>query len=482
MIPSARAALLLFVCAAPLAAQRRTCNIEFPNVAGVTRQIAYSLPSGERNVFLGGGVHAVCRRDRISIKADSAEYYGDEKRLFLVGHVIYDEPRIHLTSDYLTYFGIDERIIASSNVNVRMPSGSTMTGPQAEYLRRYPARPISVLTAVGRPTITLVERAAPGAKPEPPATVLATTFVVLADSLIHGSGQVEITRPDLLAKGDSTFIDSGNETIRLMRTPSIEGRQARTYTLKGEMIDLFSRRRKLQRAISRGAATATSDDMTLSADTIDLRVTDDLLEEAVAWGKGRARAKSPTQEIIADSIRALMPAQRVRTVFAIRTARAEGTPDSVRFRTTDRDWLTGDTIVAHFDTSRVAVVRTDSAAARRDSAGPRIRQLDAIGNARSYYHLASSDSSIRIPAINYVRGQRIAIVFDSQRVATVVVQGKADGIHLDPAIARDTATAARTPPASPTPTPGTPAPGAPAPTPASPPIVRPPPGRPGGVP
>jgi hypothetical protein len=443
-----RVVAFVVVLGAPslLAAQGRTCDIELPNYPD-TRQTSYALPSGAQNVFLGVGVHAVCRRDRLSIRADSAEYYGDEKRLFLVGHVIYEEPRVNLTSDYLTYFGVDERVIASSNVNVRLPTGTTMVGTQAEYLRAYAARPTSVLTAIGRPTITLVEETAPGAKPEPPTTVLATTVVVLADSLIHGTGQVEITRPDLVARGDSAFIDSGSETMRLMRTPSIEGRRARPYRLAGETIDLFSRKRQLLRVVSRGAATALSEDMTLSSDTIDQRVADDMLQEAIAWGRSRARAKSSTQDIVADSIRVDMPAQRVRPMYALRDARAEAAPDSTRFTTTERDWLRGDTLVAHFDSTAPPAAAGDSASR------PRIERLRAAGDARSYYHLAASDSVSRRPAINYVKGSVITVTFDTAGVQVVRVEGQSHGVYLEPA--SDTASATPAAPGQ-RPAPGTP--------------------------
>lgn len=456
-VPSGAArALLAAALALPVAAttataqsQRRTCDIEVQNTPD-TRLNSYVLPTGNRNSFWGGGVHAICRRERMNIRADSAEYYGDEKRLFLVGHVVYDEPRIHLTSDYLTYFGIDERVVASSNVNVRLPSGSTMVGPQAEYQRKYSLRPQSLLNAIGRPTITLKERETAGAKPEPPTTVLATTFVVVADSLIHGIGQVEITRPDLVAKGDSAFIDSGREFMSLARQPSIEGKREKPYRLAGTLIDLYSRRRKLLRAHARGAATATNEDMTLTSDTIDMRVADDLLQEVFAWGKGRARAKSPTQDIIADSIRVDMPAQRVREVHALRSARAEAMPDTVRLRTRERDWLQGDTVVALFDTTTVPQGDTTRRA--------QIRRLRAAGDARSYYHLASADTSAREAAINYVRGRVITVNFDSARVATVSVQGRSSGLYLEPSRVDTTATAARTTPANRPPAGGQPAP------------------------
>jgi hypothetical protein len=57
-------------------------------------------------------------RPRHHLRSDSAEQYPD--RDFLVGHVVYDEPRFHVTSDYLTHYPTDERIVAVQNVNARL--------------------------------------------------------------------------------------------------------------------------------------------------------------------------------------------------------------------------------------------------------------------------------------------------------------------------------------------------------------------------
>src|SRR5688500_9248761 len=166
--------------------------------------------------------------------------------------------------------------------------------------------------------------------------------------------------------------------------------------------------------------------MTLTADTIELRVASDLLQQAVAWGRGGARAVSPTQTITADSITAAMPAQRVRTVTASRRAFAEAKPDTTRVRTTATDWLRRDTIQASFDTVAAA---TPTDTTRRQ---PEIKQLVAQGNASSLYHMAPSDSTAREPAINYVTGEIITIAFDSQRVARVTVAGQRAGLYLEP--------------------------------------------------
>lgn len=415
----------------PSAAQQTYCTQEqLPN----SHHTGVKLPSGQYNDFWGGGVLVRCPGKKIVLKSDSAEIYGDEKRIFLVGHVHYTEPRLDLLSDFLTYFMPQERLVATGSVHATLPTGSKLDGPQAEYFRAVPkVRPRAQINAVGRPTVTLVQRDSTG-KPSPPTTVLANTMFMDGDSLVYAGGQVVITREDYGANGDSAFIDSGRETMRLMKNPAVQGKRSdHPFRLVGNLIDMFSHERKLQRVISRGAAVATSQDMTLRSDTIDLRVDQDLLQRADAWGASRARATSPTQDMTADSIAVIMPAQRVREVRSFRKAFAEGKPDTTKFRL-DRagkdttDWMRGDTIVAHFDTTP----------APKDTAkSPDIRQLVSTGDAKALYHLAAQDSCIREPAISYVTGRQIVVDFDSRQVSLVTVDGlpakDASGLYLEPA-------------------------------------------------
>ncbi len=89
------------------------------------------------------------------------------------------------------------------------------------------------MTAIARPTITVVEKDSTG-KPAPPLTVIADNVFMDGDSLIYGGGQVVITRPAdnlkdtaLTATGDSAFIDQGTGDDAADAEP--EGRrQART--------------------------------------------------------------------------------------------------------------------------------------------------------------------------------------------------------------------------------------------------------------
>src|SRR4029077_3364073 len=124
-----------------------------------TRLNSVKLPSGEYKTFVGGGLIVNCPSRGITLKSDSAELYGDEKRDFLVGHVSYDEPRLSLTSDFLTYYTADERIVAQGNVHGRRPTGSTLVGALVDYKRLVPRlRTRAQTLATGRPTVTIVQR------------------------------------------------------------------------------------------------------------------------------------------------------------------------------------------------------------------------------------------------------------------------------------------------------------------------------------
>jgi lipopolysaccharide export system protein LptA len=414
----AKVVALLLACGSAAGAQdQQRCSLqELPT----TRISQRRTPSGQFDVFVGGGVRLSCPRSDLRLRADSLESYGDHGRLFLFGNVEYEEPRLNLTANYLTYYQLEERIVATGNVNARLPNGSTMRGPYAEYYRAMNGRPATRLFANGRPAFTIVQRDSAG-NPGEPLLVLANNVTMVGDSLVYAGGSVQATRPEVEARGDSMTVDSEAERMVIMRNPVIEGRRNRPFTLVGERIELSSRNRKLERVLSLARARAVSEDLTLASDTIDLRFQDDLMERAIAWGPSRARAMSSTQELVADSLDVRMPAQRMREVFAVRGAAAYGRPDSTRFRADTSDWLRGDTIIARFDS-----VPGDTTRATR------LRELHSRGGARAYYHLAPADTSLRRPAINYVTGREIRIGFRERQVATVTVVEQAAGVYLEP--------------------------------------------------
>lgn len=397
------------------------CVLEFQRTP-TTRFSSVRQPSGEYNTFLGGGLVAYCVGQQINLRSDSAEYYGDTRILYLIGNVHYTEPRTALDSRRLTYWMVDERILAEGDVVAQMPSGTTMRGPVAEYWRAVRGmRPESRMIATQRPRVTLVERDS-GGRESVPTELDADRFVTVADSLVYASGRVEIRRPDLLARGDSAFLDGGTEFARLMGRPHIQGRGERPFTLEGAVIDLYSTNRQLQRVLSSDAARATSEDVTMQSDTIDLRLADGRISRAYVWGSSRARVFSPTYELVADSLAIDMPGQRLREVYAVRGARAESETDTSRLRSVQRDWLEGDTIVATFD----SVATGDS------SSRPPIRELLATGGARSYYQIASNEGRDAPASVNYVGGRSITVKFEQRQVRAVTVRGQAFGVYLQP--------------------------------------------------
>jgi hypothetical protein len=117
-----------------------------------------------------------------------------------------------------------------------------------------------------------------------------------------------------------------------------------------------------------------------------------------------------------------MPDQRVREVRALRKAYAESNPDS-GVVSKQRDWMSGDTIIARFD----SIPPTDT------SSKPRVRQIVALGNARSFYQMKNSKGPANEPTVNYVRGRVIEIDFEDRKVATVTVNDQATGVMIEPA-------------------------------------------------
>jgi hypothetical protein len=421
-------AIALLLVAAPASAQlgappsgRCALELTFDRLP-----LAVKLPSGQRNIYVAGNVIARCPAQRLVLKSDSLEYYGDEGRAFFIGHVDYTEPRLTLKSDFLTYFQRDERILASINVDALLPSGSNLKGPQLEFWRNLPGVRQQHATAIGRPTISIVEKDSAG-RPQPPVTVTGNNVWLVGDSIVASSGQVVVIRPELTASGDSLYLDGGTGLLRLMRSPRVLGSKGRPFTLVGQTIDVLSKERKLDRVLAKSNAEATSQDMNLKSDTIDLRIVADSLNRAISWGKSRSRAISANQSIISDSTDVLMPGQRLREMHAVGGAVAEGAPDSTRFRAAERDRLTGDTIVAHFDTA---------ASLLRDSTSkPKIRLLVSSGNATSLQHLPPRDTTLRAPDLVYVVGRTIDVSFDSGAVQRVTVRNDslATGLYLEAA-------------------------------------------------
>ena len=347
----------------------RSCDLDFPNRPGTTATIRQD-PNGNRTTFLSGGIVAHCIGQGNTLTADSAEHYEAEGRLYLVGNVHYTEPRLTVDSRTMTYYQRDDHLHAEGDVVAVMPNGSTLRGPSADYYRSTPQRPRTRMFAPGRPRVTLVQRDTTGrGRPPDTAHVVANRITMEGDSLVYAAGRVEITRPDLVATGDSAFLDSGTDFARLMREPLVKGIGKRTFTLTGGVVDVYSKNRQLERVVATPNGHALSQDLELVADTIDLRLQRNELQRAIAWGKGRrARPCRPSRNRRGFDRRIMREA--VREVRALRNAYAKAI-DSVACPT--RDWLRG---------ARSSLASTGVAT---DTRAIPVREILAEGNARSFY-------------------------------------------------------------------------------------------------
>ena len=412
-------------------APARQCLLQYESSSATsnTRTNALRLASGAYNFFQGGGVTYHCEGQDNTLIADSAEYYGEQRLLYLIGNVSYTEPRARVTSNRMTYYQLEDRLRAEGNVNVRTGTGTTIRGPVIDYYRETTARPLARTIATGRPAMSVAQRQASGA-PAEPVDIVANTLVAEGDNLVYASGNVEVARPDIIARSDSAFLDGQREFARLMKSPSVESRQGRRFTLRGGTIDLFSRNRLLERVLATPSGHVLSEDLELLADSVDLRVSSNELQRVMAWGRtSRARALSPERHIVADSIDAHMPGQRLREVRAIGDAYANSDPDTTRFISSERDWMRGEVVIAEFDSIPAADTTTR----------PKPKRIVATGTASSFYQLAGSSPTRTLPNINYVRGREITILFEDRVVSSVDVVDQASGIYLEPSTQADAA-------------------------------------------
>ncbi len=408
------------------AATSRNCVLDFADSPPETRLLYNRLPDSTANTFIGGGFIGRCQGENNRISADSAEQFESAGIVNMYGNVVYEEPKkLRITAAHATYFTREGRLFADGGVvATQLATGSTFRGPNIEYYRVMPGRPVAKLVAPNRPTAQLIEQDSTGKAGEP-TVVTADRFEDLGDTLVLGWGDVVITREKIVGRADSLAYNKITQTARLMRVARIRSVDtAQAFTLTGDTIDLFTTDKKLNRVFALHAATATNKDLVINAERIDLRLKEQKIDEAYAFGKGRARARTPQQDVEADSMRIVLTDQRPRQVRAIGGAVAKGVPDTLKIKSADRDMLRGDSLFAYFDTTRTPADTGQQT---------QIKEIRAFGNASSLFQVASKKGPAAPPAVNYVRGQRIFVQFDTGSVREVRVDSSASGVYLEPA-------------------------------------------------
>ena len=409
------------------AAPERRCTLDLTNKQDTRVQFVTDA-TGKRFTYLGGGIVGNCRGQNIHITADSAESYEGNDLHILIGNVTYREAKYEIDAQRATYFRTEERLVFQENVHAKMTQeAATLDGQNVEYFR--PVRGIRErerVVATQRPRLTYVEKDSAGVA-QPPVIVLGNTIIGEGDSTFLAIGDVRIERTDVLATADSALLDGARRFSRLLKKPVVESRGDRPFTLKGRIIEMYGTGRQLDRVISLDSASAVSKAFTVVSDTIDLRISNQKLNRAFAFGPSGARATTADRDVIADSLDILMPGQVIRELRAVGKAYAESDPDTLKVKTDERDWMRGDTLIALFDS-----------AAATDTAQPPVRELFASGAASAYYQLPADSANRAKPGINYVTGRIIRLAFKDGEVDAVTVTDQATGVYLAP-LAADSA-------------------------------------------
>jgi hypothetical protein len=399
----------------------RPCTIVIDSIGGNYRQ-AVPTP-GDTNRFAGGGVLAHCEGTGSTLSSDSVAMYGRQRRIDFVGHVVIRDTALALDANFASYYLRDEKLEARKNVvATNRSSGSVLRGPHLDYYRAVQGvRDTVEMFATSRPTVEYRQAADSGE----PYIIVGDRIRFKGDDRVWAGGKVTVDRSDFASRSDSLLLDETKGIGVLVGQPRVEGKGGKTYTLVGTRIELGLADREIRLVKALGEGKATGDDWTLTADTIHLLVSDRKLQQALAWvgegAKTRAHAVSTLYTIDADSIAVDTPDEVLTESRAFRHALSRAKRDSST-TPADIDWIAGDSLTARFVQEKDSTGREHS----------RLQQILARGAARALTHHFDDRDTTAAPAINYSRGQRIAVQLRGAKVDRVTVAGNADGVHLEP--------------------------------------------------
>jgi lipopolysaccharide export system protein LptA len=397
--------------------------------------------SGEFITYIRDGFDFRCPVEGRRLRSDSAHHFGTQQRLELFGNVVYTEGGTRITADRMTYFRTSDHVDARGNIVARLESGSVISGPSMVYFAKQPpARPEENFETRGRSRFLLVD--ADSGSGSTDTTIVDADRVLMLGPQIFASGNVVIERTDLSARSDSLFGNRSpeNRSLRLMRSPELRSRGTTAFTLTGQLIDIVAGAdREIQSVRSTSDARVESDELDVAADTIDLVMENGAISRALAFGDSGATMSSPQYSLRGNALDILMPGQKPSEIRSNGDAYAEFAPDTATIRSTDRNFMKGDTIVVGFED----VIRRRRPAARApgDTTPPVIpvpvdttavdttqvpRSMLADGHASVFFQRPGSGADKTCPDIHYATGHRIVAVLRGGEVQTMDVKGSAE--------------------------------------------------------
>ena len=453
--------LLLFVVYsssyADEAAAQEGCEFVYPSgdLSIVT------LAGGNRITYVGTP-HMLCS-DGVEIWADSSISYAATGLDHLIGNIRFLDNAGELRADEARYFSEQGRLQASGNVFVQDTlEGFTIANGDLVYLRPTDFRKdaeitVSVTDDLSRPHAILFMRpeetleALEEDSLDIPYAVEGDRIFLRGGSYFYSVGDVMIERDSILAFADSAEYDGDAETVHLAGSAKVE---TPNYNLIGKTIDMVLEANSLNTIAAHEEALLNGDDLTINSPEISLYMDDGLLNRLVAFSipnedgsPSRSSIPQPVAvgedfELTADSLDISLPDEVLENIFAAGRARSiSSARDSLNVdllpEIAKSDWLEGDTVIVTFEANTPA---PSEGGATTDTSEPepdyRIERIVAKVGARSLYRLTPSDTTalpgIDAPAIHYVTGDEITIIMDEGEADRLEVQGRTRGFHLEP--------------------------------------------------
>lgn len=501
-------ALGLALVPAALRAQQK-CDVA--QAGGKTQIFGQGTPN--QATYMGGGVTITCPDGRL-IRADSMVMLeaGDQRLLY--GHASYSDKEKTLTADEIDYLGAQHHMFAKFGASsplvtlVDKINGAVIRGQFMDY---YPAqgtqeskttiysgagaaRPHAVLhgksqkgpaqrDSAAAPDSSAARDSAAAARPAAPAPPDTTVTLVDADRMeitgqkaFHAIGNVVLTRADMKATASEAVYDPDAEHLRLSGSAKVTGDQ---FNLTAGTVDGTLAGNEFKEVVATYQAVLDSKDLHVKSPMMTVGFDKGQVQRLVALSAERSRrtasdgnvlaqADAKDFHLVADSIDARAPNQKIEQVVAVGHARGEQQNDSIKVKMPEiasKDWLEGDTITGFFTdaqpkaraekngkasngkngrsaasaTPRLAGKPVGDTTATRtpaDTAERVLERIVAVGAngtpARSMYRITDSKKPAAAPAISYLLARKIVVAFRDGQVREVSADGEIRGIHLEP--------------------------------------------------
>jgi hypothetical protein len=436
--------LALMMSAAPLAAQRQSCDI-VEQTGGTLDMMGGG--TGAESYFIRRAYFR-CSAGRIII-ADSATFSRASGHITLMGNVRVDDPERSLRSNFAQYFTGVRQISAQERVVMRdLRTGSTIRSDVLNYYEATAQRPQSLIVAtrtvgpLARAVLYDEEPVTPGAARDS-MVVDAEEIQITGEDNFRGIGSAVLTRDSLRATGHQIEYWENIGTLNILGAGRVT---LPSYELRGDSVSatLAGEAREIREVLTRHGATLTSEEMNVTGPAIRLFFENGGIERMVAmtWPprvgmsvEARPVAVSEQFRMEADSIDVLAPDQKVSEAVAIGAAYVQRfTPDSLRallpeaepevLRLIENDWMRGDTVRAFF-----------ADAAADTAAGERVmeRLIASGGPAQAMHRMRPDDAAdtTRL-SIAYLVGRTVQVSFAEGVVTEVEASDDVRGVYLQP--------------------------------------------------